>query len=267
MNEYDPWAEFDPEAARVLKALFDQEWSKHSQPLVDASEDRAFAEAEKRMKAIYGSAYEKNRDAVLRFAIENNVPDVDIAFRAWRGSSDPQAVTSQEPDATSVRLTEIEARLGELKHKPYREAEDERVALKRERDELLDEQALAYSKAANADPERERQGLLHDENEARRRQNDAHTYRVSKGYVDKSSRESKDGRNARLEREAGDLVSGRTQLPTPKRKSSAEHAADIHGLDARDREALALVHEQTGEPEIAVPNAEAVMQDASGSDR
>jgi hypothetical protein len=70
-----------------------------------------------------------------------------------------------------------------------------------------------------------------------------------------------------MDLEAMDLISGRTQPPKAQRKSSADRAASAAGLDARDREALARVHGEIGEPEIETPNVEAVMQDSAfGSD-
>lgn len=86
----DPWAAFDPDVAKTLKAVMERELEtrleqrlKPFQYLQQTTQQLAFQNEEARIKSQYPD-YEKNRTAVLEFAVEHGIPNLDMAYRAWK---------------------------------------------------------------------------------------------------------------------------------------------------------------------------------------
>lgn len=236
----DLWDELlEPDIADRFRAALNDSiensnYGQTARQIQDEAEDRKFAKDEDRMKAIYGSKfYDDNRAAILNFAVQNEMHDLDLAVREWRGSNEPSAVAetqrAEAADPTADRIRELRSEIDKLGYGYGTDAK--RFALKTELDDLTDAQGLATIKAAN-DPEDRRRDLLNTENAAKVRRNNERTTAISRGYTDKTNRESKDGRNARLEREALDMVQGRTATP---------------------------------EPEVSTPNAEAILEQVTNT--
>src|SRR6185503_3105718 len=151
----DPWSAFDPEVAAALKSVFDQEFQTSAQPYLDQltreAEDRAFAADEQRMRAIYPD-YEKQRAAVLNFAVDNNIADLDLAYRAFRGSQDPsdqpRAARARE-ESVDQRWQERDARIEQLRHQDDHASRRELANLEHERDEDRDARARKMFQDAN----------------------------------------------------------------------------------------------------------------------
>jgi hypothetical protein len=91
----DPWSEFDPQVAARLKAALERTLQTHLSPLKQAQNDLAFARDENEMRTKY-SDYSDNRAAILQFAVENGIRNLDTAYRAWKYDSlskiDPKAI-------------------------------------------------------------------------------------------------------------------------------------------------------------------------------
>jgi hypothetical protein len=86
----DPWAGFDPEVQQRLRAAIDAELEARTAPLNERlsafqqqQEDIAFANDEARIGAKYPD-YQKNRAAILEFAVANGIPNLDMAYRSWK---------------------------------------------------------------------------------------------------------------------------------------------------------------------------------------
>jgi hypothetical protein len=252
----DAWDELlGPDAPRFRAAL-DQtfensEFGRVTRKMKEQQEDQDFAKDEDRLRHIYGkAAYDRDRTALLRFAVENNLTDLDLAFRAFRGSSDPSAAQAEPTASTDPnveRFLEIKALLADDKIKG-----DERQRLKWEQQDLMDEHQAVITKALkDADKGREsdlhtaaeheegRATLRREANDASRRSNAERTARISRGYQDKSDRKSKEQKEKEQLLAADDLISGRVSIAEVARQ---------HG-------------ETIGEPEISTPNAEALIQE------
>jgi hypothetical protein len=158
------------------------------------------------------------------------------------------------------RLHDMSARLKELNYNvPANEAEIRHLEWKR--DDLRDELGLALLRTGS-DPDANRQELLRDANFERAAFNNSKAQSRSAGIRDDSKARKP---YAELELEALDIVQGRKAIPTPKRQSSDDRAAELHNFDARDREALARIRGTISEAEAAasMPNAESVLQEST----
>lgn len=258
LNDGD-WSSFDPQTAATIRAAIGQEQiafearTEQERTAAEVKADRELAAEENRMRATYGEQYDRNRKAILDWALKGNLADIEIAFKAWshkNGLTPTPVGQSSEPPSQIAqmegRVNEIRAQLADLGHG----ALGKRSQLKFEMEDLQDKIALA---------------LVRDNPDGRRDATDAYnSARSTRIAGPDRSRVSTAEKRAHMDLEALDLISGRTQPPTPKRKSSAERAADNAGLDDLDRTALALMHgESIGEPEISTPNAEAVLQEST----
>lgn len=98
----DPWSALDPEAARVLRTILESEFTTRLTPFqqrtMQQTDDLAFAAEEATMREKHKD-YKDNRTAILEFAVENGIRNLDMAYRAWKydelSKIDPAALKKQ----------------------------------------------------------------------------------------------------------------------------------------------------------------------------
>jgi len=91
----DPWDDLlDPSVAPKFRAALEAEFNRRNAPIREQQEDLAFKNDEARISAQYPD-YQKNRAAVLQFAVQAGIGNVDVAYHAWRSQTqwqDPDAI-------------------------------------------------------------------------------------------------------------------------------------------------------------------------------
>lgn len=91
----DAWEELlDPSIAPKFRAALEAEFERRNAPIRQQQEDLAFKNDEARISAKYPD-YSKNRDAILAFAVQAGIGNVDVAYHAWRSQTqwqDPEAI-------------------------------------------------------------------------------------------------------------------------------------------------------------------------------
>lgn len=90
----DPWSSFDPNVAQALRQALAAELDQRITPMRDQQEDLTLRNEESAVSAKYRD-YAENRNEILEFAVANGIPNVEVAYHAWRSQNrwqDPDAI-------------------------------------------------------------------------------------------------------------------------------------------------------------------------------
>lgn len=108
--QQDPWSGFDPEVQQRLRAAIEAELEGRTAPLREQlqsfqqrQDDIALRNDEAQLSSRFPD-YQKNRAAVLEFAVANGIPNVEAAFHAWRSMYQWPDVAAIERSAVSQHV-------------------------------------------------------------------------------------------------------------------------------------------------------------------
>lgn len=93
-SRQDPWSAFDPSVSTALRAALQAEFDQRMAPVREQQEDISLRNEESEAKGKYPD-YAENRADILEFAIQNGIPNVEVAYHAWRSQNrwqDPDVI-------------------------------------------------------------------------------------------------------------------------------------------------------------------------------
>jgi hypothetical protein len=230
-QDSDPWSNFDPEVAGALRAVLQHEIDQQTAPFRQAEADRNLKADEDRMRAVYPE-YERNRLAILTHGLDRGITNIEDAFHAWRGSSDPATSPVNAQSDAGAEDKEHERRLARLEEIRYDDspaAVRERADLKHAESEWQDARATSMFKAA-ADSESDRNDVLEELREARKAREKDQPFRRS---IDERPRVSTEEKRAEMDLRAIELFRGKApEKESVSRRSDRDEFYGLNNLES-----------------------------------